>query len=55
MQLIILKLIGMNKALRKAKAYMDYTSFSRSGLIEQLEFDGFTSEQAAYAANKIGL
>lgn len=27
-------------------------SFSRSGLIEQLEYEGFTHDQAVYGVNK---
>ena len=30
-------------------------AFSREGLIEQLEYEKFTHEQAVYAANKVGL
>ncbi|MEI3391016.1 MAG: Ltp family lipoprotein [Clostridia bacterium] len=33
---------------------MDYSSFSRKGLIDQLEFEGFTSEQAEYGAAAVG-
>ncbi len=33
---------------------MKYSSFSRSGLIEQLEYEGFTSEQAEYGATAVG-
>ena len=29
--------------------------FSRSGLIEQLEFEGFTPAQAAYGVRAVGL
>jgi hypothetical protein len=32
----------------------DYTSFSKSGLIEQLEYEGFTDDQIAYAISKVG-
>ena len=30
-------------------------SFSRSKLISQLEFEGFTTAQAEYGANSVGL
>lgn len=43
------------EAVEKAESYMDLTAFSRSGLIEQLEFEGFTTEQANYAADQVGL
>ena len=35
----------------KAKSYLDYSSFSRSGLMEQLLFEGFTRAQAAYGVS----
>ena len=35
-----------------AKEYLKYSSFSRSGLIGQLMFEGFTPEQAEYGVNK---
>ncbi|WP_434056367.1 Ltp family lipoprotein [Georgenia sunbinii] len=34
---------------------LDYTSFSRSGLIDQLVFEGFTREQAEHGVNQTGL
>jgi hypothetical protein len=34
---------------------MDYSSFSRSGLIKQLQFEGFTAAQAAHGASAVGL
>ena len=43
------------QAVRKAESYLDHTAFSRSGLIEQLEFEGFTSEQAIYGVDSVGL
>ena len=39
------------QAVKKAKSYLDYTSFSKSGLIEQLEHDDFTPSQAEYGVN----
>jgi hypothetical protein len=43
------------QAMLKAQEYMDVMSFSRSGLIDQLEYEGFTSSQASRAATKVGL
>lgn len=34
---------------------LDSMAFSRSGLIEQLEFEGFTTEQAEYGVTQAGL
>ena len=33
-------------AIQKAADYLDYTAFSRSGLIDQLEYEGFTTADA---------
>jgi hypothetical protein len=38
------------QAVKKAKSYMAYTSFSQDSLINQLEFDGFTPAQAQHGA-----
>ena len=46
--------LGQQNALEKAKSYLKYSSFSRKGLIEQLEFAGFTSEEALYGVNNCG-
>lgn len=45
---------GEKNALSKAKDYLDFTSFSYSGLIEQLEFEGFTHSEAVYGADNCG-
>lgn len=42
------------QAVKKAKQYLETTAFSRDGLIEQLEFEGYTAEQAAYGAEQNG-
>ena len=36
------------QAAKKAQQYLNYTSFSRQGLLEQLQYEGFTPSQAAY-------
>lgn len=43
--------IGKKNALRSAKNYLNLTGFSKSGLIHQLEFEGYSTEDATYAAN----
>ena len=46
------------QAAKSAKSYLDMSSFSRQGLIEQLESEygeGFTHSQAVYGVNKTGL
>ncbi|OBI88651.1 hypothetical protein A9X01_14710 [Mycobacterium asiaticum] len=39
------------QAVKKAKSYLSYSSFSKDGLINQLEYDGFTPSEAEYGAN----
>lgn len=41
-------------ALKKAKSYLNFSSFSRAGLIHQLEYHGFASATAAWAADHSG-
>ena len=43
------------QAALKAEEYLDLMAFSRSGLIDQLEFEGFTSSEATYGADAVGL
>lgn len=46
------------QAVNSAKSYLETTSFSRQGLIDQLSSDygsKFTQEQAEYAADQVGL
>ncbi len=46
------------QAAKAAQQYLDYSHFSRSGLIHQLESEagsGFTHKQAVYGVNKAGL
>ena len=35
-----------------AKRYLEVSSFSYQGLIDQLEYEGFTHEQAVYGADR---
>lgn len=41
-------------ALGSAKNYLNAMPFSHSGLIKQLEFEGYSNEAATYAANNCG-
>jgi len=43
--------VGNEQAVKKAKSYLSFTSFSYQGLVEQLEYEGFTHAQAVYGAN----
>ena len=46
--------MGQKNALRKAKEYLGVMPFSHDGLIKQLEFEGYTPEEAAYGADNCG-
>lgn len=46
--------MGQKNALAKAKSYLNYSAFSYSGLIKQLEFEGYTTEEATYGADNCG-
>ncbi len=41
-------------AVSVAKSYIKYMGFSRDGLIRQLEYEGFTHEEAEYGADNCG-
>jgi hypothetical protein len=43
------------QAALSAEQYLEFSSFSRSGLIDQLVFEGFTQSQATYGVDKTGL
>lgn len=40
-------------AIRMAEQYLDYTAFSRKGLIEQLMFEGFSEPDATFALDEL--
>lgn len=46
--------IGERNAVAKAKLYLETMPFSKDGLIAQLEYEGYTSSQAAYAVEHCG-
>lgn len=46
--------VEQKNALSKAADYLDYSSFSYNGLIEQLEYEGFSIEAATYAVDNCG-
>jgi hypothetical protein len=45
---------SQENALRAATNYLDYESFSESGLIEQLEYEGYSAADAKYGATHVG-
>lgn len=46
--------MGMKNALSKAHDYLNYSAFSCSGLIDQLKYEGFSTEEAIYATDNCG-
>ena len=46
--------LGEKNALESAKDYLDYSAFSYQGLIEQLEFEGYSNSESVYAADHCG-
>lgn len=45
----------MEQAALSAQNYLDFTEFSRQGLIDQLLYEGFTQEQAEYGVTQAGM
>lgn len=46
--------IGQKNALNKAYSYLDFSAFSYTGLIAQLEYEKFSTEDATFAADNCG-
>ncbi|MGY1714866.1 Ltp family lipoprotein [Geodermatophilus sp. SYSU D01106] len=47
--------MGQRNAQGSASDYLAFTSFSRSGLIEQLEFEGYSTADATWAVDSLGV
>ncbi|WP_194396709.1 Ltp family lipoprotein [Microbacterium atlanticum] len=46
--------LAQQNAIRKAQSYLDFSGFSRVGLIDQLEYEGFSTEDATFGADNAG-
>lgn len=46
--------MGQKNALSSAKSYLSYSAFSYQGLINQLEYEQYSHEDAVYAADNCG-
>ena len=46
--------IGQQNAREKAESYLNSSSFSRSGLIDQLLYEGFSQAEAEYGVKAVG-
>ena len=44
---------SQRNAIAKAQDYLNYTAFSRSGLIDQLVFEGFTKTVSTFAVDSL--
>ena len=47
--------VSQQNALRKAGDYLKFSAFSRSGLIEQLEYEKYSTEDAAWAVDRVSV
>lgn len=46
--------LGQKNAIRKANDYLNFGAFSYTGLIEQLKYEGYSVEDATFAADRCG-
>ena len=46
--------LSQQNALSTAMSYLDYTAFSHDGLVDQLEFEGYSTKDATWAADNCG-
>ncbi len=44
---------AQENAVRSANGYLDYSAFSRSGLIDQLKFEGYSVKDATFAVDHV--
>ena len=47
--------VSQESARRSAESYLAFAAFSRQGLIDQLEFEGFSTEEATFGVDSVGL
>jgi|GEM_PF-1277462 len=46
--------LAQQNAINKAQDYLAYSGFSRTGLIDQLEYEGYSAEDATFGADNAG-
>lgn len=46
--------LAQENVIRQAKSYLAYSGFSRAGLIGQLEYEGYSTEDATFGADNAG-
>lgn len=47
--------LEQQNAVQSVESYLSFTSFSRTGLIDQLEFDGYSTETATFAVDNYNI
>ncbi|MHC9290823.1 Ltp family lipoprotein [Mycobacterium sp. LTG2003] len=47
--------VSRQNAVRAAEQYLDFSAFSRQGLIQQLEYDEFSTDDATFAVDHINV
>ncbi|MCJ8505784.1 Ltp family lipoprotein [Kocuria flava] len=47
--------VAQRNAIRSAENYIDFSAFSRSGLIDQLEFEGYSTADATFAVDSLDI
>lgn len=45
--------VSQEQAVSKAESYIEYTAFSRAGLIKQLKYEGFSTKDSTFAVDHI--
>ena len=45
--------VSQQNAQRSGQNYLDFTAFSRTGLVKQLEFEGFSTEDASWGVDRV--
>lgn len=45
--------VSQQNALRAAESYLEYTAFSRKGLISQLKFEDYSTKDATWAVDRV--
>ncbi|MEQ3549671.1 Ltp family lipoprotein [Pseudonocardia nematodicida] len=45
--------VSQQNAIKSAESYLDYSAFSRQGLIDQLEYEQFSTADATYAVDHV--
>jgi len=47
--------MGEKNAVVKAQSYLKFSAFSHDGLIDQLEYEGFSNDEASFAVDYLNI